>query len=117
MTTLFFSCGSTKIVTHKNIEGCYHAIVKKYGFTTSYTLVLNNDNTFSFDIKVQDGNPKCKGNWIAMDNDKFLMLECEQSSIFEELTNSYMNKRDHIMQVINKNKLKYKDIILRRKRE
>lgn len=111
--TLLFSCRSQKNVLHKNIDTTYYAEVKKYGFTTLYTLVLNKDNTFSFSIKVQDGNQKCKGNWKIEDNE-FLILECGDTNTFEILTNGYMDQREYIMQIINENKLKYIDIVLKR---
>lgn len=116
MIILFVSCGSQKVVTNENISGIYYAQLKKSGFlTTQYTLVLNKDNTFSFDIKVQDGNPKCKGNW-KIEGNEFLMLECVETNVFEALTNGYMNQREHTIQIINKNKLKLNNVVLKRKK-
>ena len=114
-TTLLFSCSSLKNVTNENVDGYYSAKVKKHGFTSLYTLVLNKDNTFSFNIKVHGGNPKCNGIWKIIDNN--LLLECEEVDVYEALTSGYMSKRENIMHVINKNKLKYNDIILKRRSE
>ena len=110
---LFCSCSNLKIATHKNIDGCYYAKVKKYGFTTLYILIINEDNTFSFNIKIQGGNPKCDGKWKIIDK-KFLVLECEEATMLETLTNAYMNQRLHVVHIVNKNKLKYDNIVLKR---
>ena len=113
ISILFFSCGSQKAIRCNEISGSYYTNVEKSGFTTLYTLVLNEDSTFIFSIKTQDGNPKCHGNWEITDN-QFLILKCEEADMFEALTNGYMSQREHIIQIINKNKLKYKDIVLKR---
>jgi hypothetical protein len=111
----FLSCKAQK-VGQEAIYGTFYKLDKDKHFSTSYTLKLNSDSTFSFLIKVKDGQPQCNGTWELVDNE-FIHLKCyEITDVTEALSSGYMNQREHKLQVVNRNKLKYKDVVLKRKK-
>ncbi len=96
--------------------GTFYKLNKDKDFSSSYTLVLNPDNTFQFIIKVQDGNPQCNGHWEIIDNE-YILLKCnEVADVKETLTNAYMSTRENKVMIVSKNKLKYNDVVLKRKK-
>lgn len=115
MLVPFLSCKAQK-VEHTTIWGTFYKLDKGKHFSTSYTLELKSDSTFVFIIKVKDGQPQCDGIWEIV-NDKYILLKCgEITDITETLTNGYMSKREHEINIINKNKLRYNDVVLKRKK-
>ena len=103
-------------IEQKIICGKYYKLVKGKDFNTSYTLELNTDSTFKLIINTAAGNPQCTGKWKFMDNE-FVMLKCnEDTNPYEMLSSGYMSEKEHKLQVIGKNKIKYKDVILKRKK-
>lgn len=109
------SCKAQK-VEQEAILGTFYKLDKGKHFSTSYTLMLKSDSTFAFIIKVKDGQPQCDGIWEIVD-DKFILLKCgEITDVTETLTNGYMSKREHEIIIINKNKLRYNDVVLKRKK-
>ena len=77
--------------------------------------MLNQDSTFSFNISVDLGGSHCSGEWKIAD-DKVL-LECnEVADPMAALTRGGMRGVQQL-EIISKNKLKYKDVVLKRKRE
>lgn len=109
------SCRAQKL-EHEAICGTFYKLNKDKDFSTSYTLTLNPDNTFTFVIKVQDAQPQCNGTWEMVDNE-FILLKCgEDANPYEMLSSGYMSEKEHKLQVINKNKIKYKDVVLKRKK-
>jgi len=108
------SCKAQSLV-QKAIYGTFYKLDKDKHFSASYTLKLNSDSTFSFLIKVQDGQPQCNGTWELLE-DGFILLKCgEVADVTETLTNAYMSKREHKILIMSKNKLKYNDIVLKRR--
>lgn len=98
------------------ICGTFYKLQKGKDFNVSYTLELNKDSTFLLLLNTAGGNPQCEGRWEITDSD-FILLKCnELTDVTEALTNGYMNQREHKMQIISKNKIKYKDVILKRKK-
>jgi|GEM_PF-1097704 len=112
----FVICNAQKI-EQRAICGIFYKCVnrKNSNSKTSYTLELNTDSTFAFIINIQDARPRGVGKWRIIDKD-FLLLECGEPSVEEGLTSGYMNERKIKMKVINMNKIKYKDVTLKRKR-
>lgn len=48
---------------------------------------------------------------------EFILLKCsEDANPYEMLSSGYMNEKEHKFQVINRNKIKYKDVVLKRKK-
>lgn len=64
---------------------------------------------------VKDAKPQCDGKWKIIDNE-FILLECnEVTNPYEMISSTYMNQKVHKLQIINKKKLKYNNMILKRK--
>jgi hypothetical protein len=77
---------------------------------------LNPDSTFSIVIQVQDAQPQCNGTWEMIDRE-FILLKCsEDANPYEMLSSGYMNQKENKLQVINRNKIKFKDVVLKRKK-
>lgn len=64
---------NAKNLEHDAICGTFYKFDKDKHFSTSYTLELNADSTFTFIIKVKDGQPQCSGVWEIVE-DKFILL-------------------------------------------
>jgi hypothetical protein len=103
---VLLSCKVQKIQQH-TINGNYYLHSKNKGF---YTLQLNADSTFKFVA----GIPWCTGKWELVD--KTVILTCDEEDIYAPLSRGYMEKREHQLQVLSKNRLKYNDVILRQKK-
>jgi hypothetical protein len=115
MTMSLLSC-KAQTVEQASICGTFYESYKDKHFSTSYTLILNSDSTFSFHIIVKDGQPQCNGKWELVE-DEFILLKCgEDANPFEMLSNHYMSQKEHKLQVLNKNKIKYKNVVLKRKK-
>lgn len=103
-------------VEQEVIYGTFYKLNKDKHFSSSYTLVLNPDNTFQFIIRVQDGNPQCNGHWEIINNE-YILLKCnEVVDVKETLTNAYMSTRENKVTIVSKNKLKYNNVVLKRKK-
>jgi hypothetical protein len=115
MLGLFVTCNAQKI-EQGTICGTFYKLVKWKGYNTSYTLELNADSTFKLHITLFEGSSQCIGKWEILDS-VFIMLKCnEDTNPYEMLTSGYMSEKEHKLQVINKNKIKYKDVVLKRKK-
>lgn len=115
MLMSLLSCRVQKL-EHEAICGTFYKLNKDKHFSTSYTLRLNPDSTFTFVIKTQDAQPQCNGAWKMVDNE-FILLKCgEDANPYEMISSGYMSEKAHKLQVINKNKIKYKDVVLKRKK-
>lgn len=109
------SCKAQK-VEQESIYGTFYKLDKDKHFSSSYTLILNEDGSFKLLEKHKDGNPQCNGSWEIV-NKEYILLKCgEVADAMETLTNAYMSKREHKVEIISKNKLKYNDVILKRKK-
>lgn len=108
------SCKAQEI-DRESLNGTFYGIDKGKDFSTAYTVELKEDGSFSLMIKVQDANPQCKGKWEISDNE--VLLDCEKvTDPTKMISSAYMNKREYNLSILNKNKLKYKDTILKRKK-
>ncbi len=86
----------------------------KRGKDYTCSLVLEKDSSFTFNIKVQDFNPQCEGRWQLLGRDTILLKCNEVKNILEALSTGYMAKRENKIEIINRNKLKYNQVILKR---
>lgn len=112
LTTL--SCKAQEI-DRESLYGTFYGLDKGKDFSASYTVELKKDGSFSLVIKVQDANPQCNGQWEVSDNE--VLLACEEvTDPTKMISSAYMNERQHKLSILNKNKLKYKDTVLKRKK-
>lgn len=111
-----YSCKTQKSSENEStgIEGIFSDRRDTMGFKYQYILELNQGGSFFFKIITQDAMPQCRGKW-RIENNKFIILDCHEASVWETLTNGYMNSCDYKIKILNKNKLKYKNVILKRK--
>lgn len=107
-------------IAQKKDRGFYHgtfnAVNQSYkGLPTYYyTLEINQDSTFTYSIKVGLGGSYCSGKWKI--NKNILLIECNEiTDPMEGLTRGGMSGEQEF-EILNKNKLKYKDIVLKRKK-
>ena len=110
---LAVSCKAQQI-DQRAIYGTYYKLDKDKDFSKSYTLELNQDGSFKFMIKQHHGMPQCKGTW-KLEGDQVL-IECEEAQVYEALSSGYMSEREHTFKVLNKNKLEYQGMVLKRKK-
>lgn len=74
------------------------------------------DGSFELSEQYRHATPKCKGKWELI-GDGFILLKCAELDEFgSPLSSGYMVKREHRLTIINGNKVKYKDYILRRQK-
>ncbi|PIF02231.1 MAG: hypothetical protein CR996_01235 [Draconibacterium sp.] len=110
------ACKAQKI-EHETICGIFYKLEKGKDFNTSYTVELKSDSTFFLVVGTAAGKPQCTGKWKIVDNE-FILLECgEITDVTEALSSGYMSQREHKLQIISKNKIKYKDVVLKRKKQ
>lgn len=96
--------------------GTFYKLHKGNDFNTSYTLQLNTDNTFLLLLNTAGGKPQCKGKWEIVDS-IYIILKCDKvSDVTETLTNGYMKQREYKMQIISQNKIRYNEVVLKRKK-
>lgn len=109
---MFISCSTLKTEPN-NIVGTFYKQGSKNGFNYEYTLKLYKDNSFFLGHKVHGANPQCKGQW-EQSNDT-LFLKCnEENEVSIMLSSSYMNERKYALKIVNRNKIKINNILLRR---
>ena len=117
MLLLIFCVGCTtcKDISNKNLTGNFSGLSKGKieGSNTQYSLELKKDNTFNLSIKGHDFNPKCVGVWERKSDS--LILKCSDiESIADKLSNGYMNQREFLIRITNKNKLLLDKLVLKR---
>lgn len=110
-----YSCGTLKI-EQADLVGEYHKLqTAKNALSINYNLVLNSDNTFTLSMKMQDANPQCDGKWELKDK-KYIYLECDETTdVGVILSSGNMKEKNYKLEVIDKNKIRFKDVILKRK--
>ncbi len=108
------SCNAQK-VGHKTMCGTFYRLQKGKDFNTSYRVKLKTDSTFFLIVGTAAGKPQCQGKWKIVDNE-FIYLRCaEMRDVAEALTSGYMSQREHKLRILSKNKIKYKDVVLKRR--
>jgi len=115
MVMILYSC-KVQVVEKELICGTFYRLEKGKDFDFARTLDLKSDNTFELIINTSEGRPQCKGKW-EMINNKFILLKCnDDNNPYETISNIYMSQKEHKVQILGKNRLKYDDVILRRKK-
>lgn len=115
ITMPLFSC-KVQMVEKTPLSGTFYKLEKGTDFDIAYTLELKPDKSFKLIVNSAGGTPQCEGKWRIKD-DEIIVLECyKDESPIETITNAYMSQKTHEVKVINKNRLKYNDVVLRRKR-
>ncbi len=111
---LIYSCASSNLVKSE-VSGKYSKNLRSKGkFSIDYNLILNTDKSFSLSIKTQDANPKCNGEWELKANN--ILLKCYKSNnIIEMLSSGYMKKKEYHLKLLNRNKIEFENVILKRK--
>jgi hypothetical protein len=104
-----FSC-KVQEIEQNTINGEFYKLFKNRDFSYAYTLKLNADHTFKFVLRIET----CMGKWELI-NDS-IILNCNEEPIESRISSGYMFQREHELQIISRNRLKYNDIILRRKK-
>ena len=112
----FFYTASAQKPEQCTICGKFYKLEKDKDFSISYTIELQPDSTFKLFIKIFEGGSQCEGKWKFI-GEKLIALKCnEDNNPYEFLTNRYMSQKEHTVQVINKNQIKFNDVILKRKK-
>lgn len=111
---LIYSCASSNLV-ESEVSGKYSKNLRSKGkFSIDYNLILNTDKSFSLSIKTQDANPKCNAEWELKANN--ILLKCYKSNnIIEMLSSGYMKKKEYHLKLLNRNKIEFENVILKRK--
>lgn len=110
------SCSTNKNICHNNLTGKFYGKIEGFskGTYDQYNLELKQDSLFYFNIKIHDASPRCEGVW-SLSNDTLLLRCSNVETITDMLSSGYMNKREHKLKIINNKKLKYEDVVLKRK--
>lgn len=108
---LIISCKTPKTSIVQQVQGHFH----KSGKDFEINLVINSDKTFSLEESYGKASVGCDGK-IIMDKESLMLIKCDSIKEKEELiATGYMKQREHKIKIISRNKIKYKDIILRKK--
>lgn len=111
------SCSTIKEIPITNITdivGDYEAcIIGHHKTKVNYMLKIMPDS-FCLKILGQDYDIICTGRLINKKD--FLLLKCrEEKDIDVLLSNGYSNKREYIVKILNRKKIKLDEVILKRK--
>lgn len=109
----FLSCGTLNIQSLP-ITGTFYKQGKRLGFNYEYKLNLKSDGSFYLQEKLKDASPRCEGKWEMVGKDHIL-LKCDSvTNINEMLTNGFMNSRENMLKIVSKDRLEYKEVVLKR---
>ncbi len=111
-----FSCSTSKTISNSDFTGSFYGTSAGHIPNTSvqYFLELNTDITFNLKINGHDYLPQCTGQWERKGDTIFLKCN-EEKDIGIMLSNGYMNQREFMVEIKNKNKLKLDKTVLKRK--
>ncbi|MDP2161200.1 MAG: hypothetical protein Q8K02_11995 [Flavobacterium sp.] len=115
LTSVFCIAVSCSVLkTERNdIAGTFYKKGSKNKFNYEYGLKISSDGSFLLSYKVHGANAQCDGIW-KQSNDT-LFLNCnEEKDIALMLSSGYMNKREYVLKIINRDKLRLDDIVLKR---
>jgi len=91
-----------------------HAIVGLYslnGHDFKESLDLKKNKTFTLSYEAFETKSQCHGKWKYLTKDTIL-LHCDTEYFPDIISSGYMSKRMHKIVVIDKNHIKYEQIIL-----
>jgi len=112
----FISCNVYQNVSDKDLTGTFTHFSRGSikGFDFRYELILKKNNEFILSIHGHY-NPTCTGSWMRKKDS--IILKCsEVKDLTEVLSSGYMDKRNHIVKIVNKNKLLLNNkVVLKRK--
>lgn len=100
--------------SQQSIYGTFYNRSKNLDFNYEYKLQLNVDGSFLLNEKHKDANPQCKGNWKRIGQDTIFLKCSEVVDATEMLSNGYMNKREYKLKIVDKNRIRYNGVILKR---
>lgn len=103
------SC-KAQYIEQSTINGEFYKLFKDKYFPYAYSLQLNGDSTFKLKVRVE----KCQGKWELKNG--LILLNCNEEPYVSRIASGYMFKREHKIEVLSKNRLKFDDVILRRKK-
>jgi len=113
------SCGTNRrlgLAWEKKVNevpGVYKGKVKGINdLTNLYTLTINSDGTFIYEIKAFESHPKCSGEWKFVKNDSILCECSKEEDISIVLSNGYMNQRKNFFRVFHNGMLQLEDVLL-----
>ncbi len=105
---MFVSCKSVTVL--QSMEGEYQKSGKDY----KCRLNLNRDSSFILTQKYFEVNSICNGKWQNVSADTIL-LKCDvEDDITAKLQSGYMTERENKVLVLNKNRLKIGNVVLKR---
>ncbi len=108
---LLNSCESNKLIITNTIEGTYYAKGKDY----SYEISIKKDGVFSYQNNSLGVVSKCEGGWIIKGN-KYILFTCNKSqNPIDLISSGYIGDYSDTIMIFNKNKIKFKHIVLKRK--
>ncbi len=100
------------VVSCKNLEGGIEGMFVRKTKNYNYSLTINNDSTFSLITQSIHARSGCAGKWELIKDT--LVLRCNEESFPAQISSGYMNEREKRIRVINRNKIKYERIVMRR---
>ena len=106
---LLFSCSSNYYMQHDNFQGIYKSRPTKNEYY--YILQLNSDSTFNLRIIGNYSHKTCKGTWSYKRN-RGIVLKCYKYGLMETFSPAFIDKREHMVKVVNDRKLKINGIII-----
>jgi hypothetical protein len=101
----------TACSAQKNLIGNYSRTEKDF----KYDLQLSAGNTFSLTQKYFEVVSKCSGKWTQLSTDTLLLKCNDATDVAETLLRGYMSEREKKVIVLNRNKLRLGQVILKRK--
>jgi hypothetical protein len=109
---IFLASCKTSSISQSSVRGQYYREGKDY----KYDLRLNNDSSFVLTEKYFEVNSTCQGKWQYLSTDTIL-LKCGEEDLSAKLQSGYMSDREKKLIVLNNNKIKLGEVVLKRKRE
>lgn len=100
-----FACKTTSLP--QNITGVYQQSGKDF----KYRLALNADSTFKIILQDLEIKKQCEGKW-SYRSERKILIKCNEADTTKLLSSGYMDEREHILTIINPEKIKFRQIIL-----
>ena len=82
--------------------------------TYKYSLTVNLDSTFTLKRESYHSLSGCSGKWKV--NGDTLLLQCDEEPIASQLSSGYMTNRTPELIVLGNGRLRYNEVVLKRKK-